>query len=53
MQWRKFKWLLGISKGMVVEACWDSRHNTVEVQMHIGYSVAEIVAATDCINWCG
>ncbi len=38
---------------MVVEARRDSRHNVVEVLMHVGYSVVEIVAAIDCINWHG
>ncbi len=40
-------------EGMVVEARWDSRHNAKQILTHVGYSVSEIVAAIDRINWRG
>jgi hypothetical protein len=33
-------------------AHWDLCHNAMQVLMHVGYSVVDIVAAIDCINWC-
>ncbi len=44
---------IGDLEGMVVKARWDLHHNANEVLTHVGYSVLEIVAAIDRINWCG
>jgi hypothetical protein len=38
---------------MVVEACRDLHHSAMEVLMHVGYFVADFVAAVNCVNWHG
>jgi hypothetical protein len=44
---------IGDLEGMVVEAQQDSCHNVKEVLTHVRYSVLEIVATIECINWRG